>query len=61
MKSLLILAMPLMIVVTLISSVHFFNHSYHVTSFMLYLAFWISTSLWIVALTTKKFITEPEA
>lgn len=57
MKSLLILAMPLLIVGTLMSSVHFFNHDFQVMSFMLYLACWISASLWITALSSKK-ITE---
>ncbi len=53
MKSLLILTMPLLIVVTLISSVHFFNHHAEVISFVLYVAFWVSASLWIAALSSK--------
>ena len=54
MKSLLILTMPLLIVVTLFSMVHFYQVNYQVLSFFVYLAFWVSVSLWITALSSKK-------
>ena len=55
MKSLLILFMPLLIVVTFFSTVHFTALNYQVLSFFVYLGFWVSLSLWIAALSTKKW------
>lgn len=55
MKSFLIVFMPLLIVATLSSCIHFINVHFQVMTVVLYFACWVSASLWIAALTTKKW------
>ncbi len=55
MKSFLIVFMPLLIVATLSSCIHFINVHYQLMTVVLYFACWVSASLWIAAVTTKKW------
>lgn len=54
MKSFLIVFMPLLIVATLAACVHFMSVNFQVMTVVLYFACWVSASLWITALTSKK-------